>query len=84
MKAAQGLTFGLGGYLAIVAGYNPANVDAGGLAVDVAVKMKLLVVGLQAGGLLLAIAALYFYPITRAKAEETRRLLDEGKQNEAV
>ncbi len=84
LKAAQGLTFGLGGYLANVAGYNPAIVEAGGLAVDVAVKMKLLVVGLQAGGLLLAIAALYFYPITRAKAEETRRILDERKNGDAA
>lgn len=84
LKAAQGLTFGVGGYLAIVAGYNPATVETGGLAIDTAVKMKLLVVGMQAIGLLLAIVALYFYPISRARAEETRRTLDKRKLNEAV
>jgi GPH family glycoside/pentoside/hexuronide:cation symporter len=79
LKAAQALTFGLGGYLAVVAGYDPSRVDQIGLDTETAVKMKLLVVGFQSLGLLLAIIVFCFYPITRRKAEETRRLLDERK-----
>ena len=77
LKAAQALTFGLGGYLATVAGYDPSAVEEAGLAVDTAVRMKLLLIGFQSVGLLLAIVVFCYYPITRARAEETRRLLDE-------
>lgn len=81
LKAAQGVTFGLGGYLAVLAGYDPSQVDAGGLDESTAIKMKMLVVGCQTLGLLVAVALFRFYPITRQRAEETRRILDERKSN---
>ena len=67
LKAAQALTFGLGGYMAAVAGYDPSSVEVAGLAVDTAVRMKLLVVGFQSVGLLLAIGVFCYYPITRGR-----------------
>jgi GPH family glycoside/pentoside/hexuronide:cation symporter len=82
LKAAQGVTFGLGGYLAVLAGYDPSRVDASGLDEPTAIKMKMLVVACQTIGLLIAIALFRFYPISRRKAEETRRILDERKAHE--
>jgi glycoside/pentoside/hexuronide:cation symporter, GPH family len=79
LKAAQAITFGLGGFLAALAGYDPSIVDSSGLDEATAVKMKILVVGCQTLGLIAAIALFWFYPITRQKAEETRRFLDERK-----
>jgi hypothetical protein len=37
--------------------------------------MKSLLIGFQSAGLILAIIFMSFYPISRAKAAETRRLL---------
>jgi len=79
LKAAQGVTFGLGGYLAVLAGYDPSKVDTSGLDEPTAIKMKVLVVGSQTVGLLIAVALFRFYPITRQRAEETRRILDARK-----
>ncbi len=45
----------------------------------VALLMKKLIIGCQVVGLIAAMAVFAFYPITRRKAEETRRLLDERK-----
>lgn len=49
----------------------------------VALLMKKLIIGCQAVGLVMAMVIFVFYPITRARAEETRRLLDERKDHEA-
>ncbi|HAZ00276.1 MAG TPA: hypothetical protein DCY38_05765 [Opitutae bacterium] len=76
LKAAQGITFGLGGYMATAAGYDPQVVDSVGLDEATAVKMKALLVGFQSLGLLLAILMMWFYPISRQRAEETQRLLE--------
>jgi GPH family glycoside/pentoside/hexuronide:cation symporter len=43
----------------------------------VALLMKKLIIGCQVAGLIAAMAVFAFYPITRQKAQETRRLLDE-------
>ena len=75
LKAAQGLTFGLGGYMATAAGYDPAKVEQSGLDEATAWKMKLALFGFTVIGLLVAIAIMWFYPITRAKAAETQRRL---------
>ncbi|QHI70682.1 MFS transporter [Tichowtungia aerotolerans] len=48
----------------------------------VALLMKKLVIGFQAAGLMIAIIIFAFYPITRERAEETRRKLDERKSHE--
>ncbi len=88
LKAAQGITFGLGGYMATAAGYDPQVVDASGLDEATAVKMKALLIGFQSLGLVLAIFLMWFYPISRQRAEETQRLLEakagkSGGTNEA-
>jgi GPH family glycoside/pentoside/hexuronide:cation symporter len=75
LKAAQGLTFGLGGYMATAAGYDPQIVERAGLDESTAWKMKAGLVGFQCAGLLLAIAIMWLYPITRQRAEETQRKL---------
>ena len=77
LKAAQGLTFGFGGYMATAAGYDPAKVEQSGLDEATAWKMKFALIGFQVVGLLLAIAIMWFYPITREKAAETQRRLRE-------
>ena len=78
LKAAQGLTFGLGGYMATAAGYDPQIVEKTGLDEATAWKMKAALVGFQCAGLLLAIAVMWLYPITRQRAEETQRKLREA------
>ena len=75
LKAAQGLTFGVGGYMATAAGYDPQLVDRAGLDETTAWKMKVALVGFQCAGLLLAITTMWLYPITRERAEETQRQL---------
>ena len=65
-----------------------ASVEQGFLAEfsgqkHVGLMMKKMIVGFQVVGLLIAIVVFAFYPITRQRAEETRRLLDERKANEA-
>jgi len=47
LKAAQGLTFGLGGYMATAAGYDPQIVERAGLDEATAWKMKAALVGFQ-------------------------------------
>jgi GPH family glycoside/pentoside/hexuronide:cation symporter len=75
LKAAQGFTFGVGGYMATAAGYNPDTVASAGLDAATAWKMKAALVGFQCAGLLISIAIMWFYPITRRRAEETQRRL---------
>lgn len=75
LKAAQGLTFGIGGYMATAAGYDPHVVEQAGLDETTAWRMKMALVGFQCAGLLVAIVIMHLYPITRAHAEETQSLL---------
>jgi GPH family glycoside/pentoside/hexuronide:cation symporter len=77
LKAAQGITFGLGGYMATFAGYNPEVVGSTGLDDATATRMKLFLIGFQAIGLFISIILISKYPISRKRAEETRRLLDQ-------
>ena len=81
LKAGQGLTFGVGGYMATATGYNPLQIEAGGLNTDIAVRMKALLIGFQTIGLIIAIALMWFYPISRKRAEATQRLLGERARN---
>ena len=84
LKAAQGLTFGLGGYMATAAGYDQHSVDASGLDEGTAVKMKALLIGFQALGLVIAIVLMWLYPISRERAEATQRKLEEiARESEA-
>ncbi len=85
LKAGQAVTFGIGGYLATAAGFDSATVAEFGLAADVAVRMKALLIGFQALALILAIFLMTYYPITREQSEETRRKLEErGRQAWAI
>ncbi len=77
LKAAQAITFGIGGYMATAVGYDPAVVDAAGLDEATAMRMKLALVGFQSLGLVLSIGLVWLYPISRARAAETQRLLEE-------
>ncbi len=72
LKAAQAITFGIGGYMATAVGYDPAVVDATGLDEATAMRMKLALVGFQSVGLVLSIGLVWLYPISRARAAETR------------
>ena len=76
LKAAQGITFGIGGYMATAAGYDPIVVDASGLDEATAVRMKIFLIGFQVLGLLLSIFLMWFYPISRERATETQRKLE--------
>ena len=78
LKAAQGLTFGLGGYMATAAGYDPQLVEHSGLDADTAWKMKVALIGFQCAGLLVAMGIMWLYPISRQRAEETQRRLREA------
>jgi hypothetical protein len=72
------MTFGLGGYMATAAGYDPQIVERASLDESTAWKMKAGLVGFQCAGLLLAIGIMWLYPITpitRQRAEETQRKL---------
>jgi GPH family glycoside/pentoside/hexuronide:cation symporter len=63
LKAAQGLTFGVGGYMATAAGYDTTNVEQSGLDESTAWKMKAALIGFQIAGLVLAMAIMWLYPI---------------------
>lgn len=80
LKAAQGITFGIGGYLATRAGFDAQAVAAQGLDAETAGRMKIFLVGFQALGLALALVAMAFYPISRVRAAETRRRLAETER----
>jgi len=69
------MTSVLGGYMTTVVGYDPQIVERAGLDESTAWKMKAGLVGFQCAGLLLAIAIIWLYPITRQRAEETQRKL---------
>lgn len=73
LKSALALTAIGGGSMLSLSGYD-ANVDP---SPDVAARLKLLFIILQASGLVLGIVLFFFYPITRERAQRTRRLLDE-------
>jgi GPH family glycoside/pentoside/hexuronide:cation symporter len=44
-------------------------------------NLRLLFIGLQCGGTALAAAAIYFFPISRKRAEENERIIDERKSH---
>ncbi|MFA5688629.1 MAG: MFS transporter [Kiritimatiellales bacterium] len=82
LKAALALTSLIGGWLLACSGFDPDGANSGGISIDTALMMKNLIVGFQAVSLLIAIIIFIFYPISRQRAEKTRRILDERKQNE--
>ncbi len=57
------------------AGFDTAKVEQTGLNEATGWKMKVALIGFQVVGLLLAIAIMWFYPITPEKAPEIKRRL---------
>jgi len=83
LKAAQAITFGIGGYMATAAGFDPAVVAESGLDEGTAFRMKAMLIGFQSLGLIVAILLMCRYPITRERAEKTRSLLAAKKAAKA-
>lgn len=85
LKAALALTALIGGWLIALSGFDTDRVEtaaelgteAAEIAAETALLMKNLMIGFQAVALIIAIIIFLFYPITRERAEETRRILDE-------
>ncbi len=75
LKAAQGLTFGIGGYLATAAGFDSVQVAESGLDTEIANRMKFYLIAFQAIGLIIAIKLMTRYPITREQAQVTQKTL---------
>lgn len=73
----------VGNALPWIAGYREASHAVGGVvapSLGLLVRMKWLLIGVQLTGVLAALAFFWFFPITRHKSEETRRILDERKR----
>jgi Na+/melibiose symporter-like transporter len=58
---------------------NGAGDAVQGVSPDVAQTLKILFFSVQSVGLVAGILVFVFYPISRAKSEETRRMLDQRK-----
>lgn len=78
LKAALALTSLIGGWLLTISGFDQ-NTAATGISVETALMMKNLIIGFQVVALIAAIVVFIFYPISRKRAEETRRILEERK-----
>ena len=77
MKAGIAATGITGGLILSISGFDQNTASTIGIAHDVAIKMKALSIAVPAAGLLVGIIIFCFYGITRKRAEETRRILDE-------
>lgn len=75
-KIASIVTLLLSGWLPHLAGYSDTNDPPGPEHLGM---MRIMLIGIQAAAIFAAISIIWFYPITRARSEETRRQLDAGK-----
>jgi hypothetical protein len=66
----------IGGFLAWIAGYVNTNAP---LTPELLVRMKWMLNGVQFITVNFAAAVLWFFPISRERAEKTRRILEERK-----
>ena len=66
-----------GNILPWIAGYTSTQME---LTETLLLKMKWLMIGIQFTGVAVALIAFWFYPISRARSEETRRILNARKQ----
>ena len=61
-----------------LSGYDPKVAESvGSVPIELALRMKTLMIGGQTVALVYAIIIFLFYPITRKRSEDTRRILDE-------
>lgn len=81
LKAGVALTGLTGGLVIKLAGASDASQ---GVSPEVAQTLKALFVSIQSIGLVAGILVFVFYPISRAKSEETRRILDQRKLEREV
>ncbi|MEX0329958.1 MAG: MFS transporter [Puniceicoccaceae bacterium] len=79
LKLAQALTSLIGAGLLALSGYDPDIANTTGISIDTALRMKALVIGFQSFGLLIAIGVMVYYPITRARANATRKALEKKR-----
>jgi GPH family glycoside/pentoside/hexuronide:cation symporter len=78
-KAALACTTLIGGALLAFSGFDAEVANTTGLPHSIGIRMKTMVLASQSIGLIVAIILFAFYPITRKRAAETRRLLEERK-----
>lgn len=83
LKASLALASVLSGFLLSVSGYNAKIAESVGVTEDVVNTMLVLFISLQMATPLIAMALFKFYPLTRARAEETRRILEARKAAQA-
>ncbi|MBO7534382.1 MAG: MFS transporter, partial [Victivallales bacterium] len=76
-KASQALMALISGFMLKFTGFDAETAKTAGLDPAIALRMKLLYVLIPAAGFLLGLVVFYFYPISRERAAETRRILDE-------
>ena len=81
-KLSFGFASTLGGLLLVVVGYDSAGAIAGHVPAEVIGRMKAIFVFAQCASLLVAVAIMARYPLTRAGAGEVRRLLDERETDQ--
>ncbi|MEM8494057.1 MAG: MFS transporter [Planctomycetota bacterium] len=80
-KIAFAFTVLMGGYLLEWIGFDPETAEAvGGVSDAIGQRMLLTLIVCQGAGLVVAIAVFCFYPISRARAEATRRALETRRQ----
>jgi glycoside/pentoside/hexuronide:cation symporter, GPH family len=79
-KVAQVGTLLLAGALPRMAGYVDTSVPPTVTELQV---MRAMLIGIQFVAVLVAIAIIWFYPLTRSRSEATRRLLDQRRRREA-
>ncbi len=76
-KIAFAFTVLCGGYLLEFIGFDAQAAEtAGGVSDEIGTRMLLTLILCQGGGLVIALFVFIFYPISRARAEETRRKLE--------
>lgn len=79
-KIAFAFTVLIGGYLIQWIGFDPKLAEqSGGVSDMVSRRMILMLMICQGGGLAVAIVVFFFYPITRARAEQTRLALEQRR-----
>jgi len=80
LKIALSVTALAAGLLLVVSGFDAKIASFfGNISPDILFKMKYYFIAVQSLGLLLTIIAFIFYPISRARAEEVRKILDARK-----
>ena len=78
-KLSQGLMAIVSGIILKFSGFDATIAQTEGLSADVLFHMKFLAISIPFLGCILGIVAFYFYPITRAKAEEAHKILEQRK-----